>query len=57
MCRENQNTGKKNLFGENLQDIRSLFIREVPNDPKYTERLEYELALIEEKKLASYLIQ
>jgi DNA polymerase III alpha subunit len=57
MCRENQNTGKKNLVGGNIPDIRSLFIREVPNDPKYTERLEYELALIQEKNLASYLIQ
>jgi len=57
MCRENQNTGKKSLIGGELPDIRSLFICEVPNDPKYTERLEYELALIEEKKLASYLIQ
>ena len=57
MCRDNQNTGKKNLVGGNLPDIRSLFIREVPNDPKYIERLEYELALIQEKNLASYLIQ
>jgi len=40
-----------------ISDITSLFIREIPNEKEYTERLDYELNMIHKKNLISHLLQ
>lgn len=39
------------------EQIRSLFVRSIPNDPYYLERLEEELVLYEQKNLFPYLLR
>ena len=40
-----------------LEDLTNLFVRECPNNQLYKNRLEYELNMINSKKLSSYLIR
>ena len=40
-----------------VETLKSLFVREIPNDPAYTDRLTYELEMLERKSLIYHLLQ
>lgn len=46
-----------NYENYNIEDIKKLFIRTIPNEEKYKQRLNHELDLLHNKKLICYLVQ
>jgi len=41
----------------NINDLKNMFVRKVPNEEKYIKRLDYELELLQSKNLICYLVQ
>jgi superfamily II DNA or RNA helicase len=63
--KKNENNCKKENQGENgkediiytIKDLEKLFIRTIPSEKRYTERLTFELDMLERKNLISHLMQ
>ena len=51
------NNNKSLLIEYTINDVKNKFIRKYPNTEEYNNRINYELKLINDKKLSSYLIR
>lgn len=48
---------KDNYEKYNINDLKNMFVRKIPNEEKYIKRLDYELELLNNKNLICYLVQ